>query len=63
MGIKKCNLSKEINTCPFCDIENMICNKKDTKCAFQERERVKADIKEEKWFEKYYKGSKPIRSK
>ena len=53
VGIKKCNLSKEINTCPFCDIKNMICNKEDTKCAFQKRE--------EKWFEKYYKDSKPVK--
>lgn len=61
MGIRKCNLSKEINTCPFCNIENMICNKEDTKCAFQEKEKVKTDKKEEKWFEKYYKDSKPVK--
>lgn len=60
MGINRCTLSKDINNCPFCDMENMLCDKEDTKCAFQVKENEKP--KEEKWFEKYYKNSKPKRS-
>ena len=50
----KCSLSKDINTCPFCDLENMKCN--DGKCAFRvEDKHTDKYIRQERWYEKYYK--------
>ena len=33
----RCNLAKEVNTCQFCDLENMICNNTEAnnQCAFK----------------------------
>lgn len=36
--MEKCNLSKEINNCLFCNKEKMECNNENTKCTFRERE-------------------------
>lgn len=59
-----CLLSKEINDCPFCDKEKMKCNNELTQCAFQRKE-VQDNgtkyVRKERWYEKYYKNSKPIR--
>lgn len=61
----KCNLSKEINNCPFCDIDKMECKNNDTKCSFRidDKEDIAERTRKEKWYEKYYKNSKPVRSK
>lgn len=36
--MEKCNLSKEINNCLFCNKEKMECNNENTQCTFRERE-------------------------
>ena len=59
----KCTLSKDINTCPFCDKENMKC-KNVNSCSFQEKTEVQDERqynRKERWYEKYYKDSKPIK--
>lgn len=57
-----CSLSKDINNCPFCNLDKMECNKDDTKCAFQVKEEQNEVYKREaRWYEKYYKGSRPVK--
>lgn len=59
--MKKCNLSKEINNCPFCNKEKMECNNENTQCTFREREIEgnKKYVRQDRWYEKYYKDSRP----
>lgn len=56
----RCNLAKEVNTCQFCDLENMICNNAEAnnQCAFKlSEEEVETNkyIRKERWYEKYYR--------
>lgn len=52
----KCGLSKDINTCPFCDKDKMECNDIARKCAFREEDKcVDKYVRKERWYEKYYK--------
>ena len=54
----KCMLLKEINQCKFCDKNTMTCNNPDTGCAFRDDKRKGTDkkyVREERWYEKYYK--------
>ena len=53
----KCELSLDINTCPFFDITNRGCKNND-KCSFQECGEEKSKEKytrKERWYEKYYR--------
>lgn len=56
----KCALSKEVNSCPFCNKEDMLC-KNDKRCAFQDDgtdNKENRYVRKERWYEKYYKGDK-----
>lgn len=58
--MKKCNLSKEINNCTFCNKEKMECNNENTQCTFRER-KIEGNSKyarKDRWYEKYYKDSR-----
>ena len=62
--MKKCNLSKDINNCPFCDKDKMECHNDVAECGFQKCEEVKTEdtigyIRKERWYEKYYTESRP----
>lgn len=60
----KCTLSKDINNCPFCDKEKMECHKDDTNCAFRREYKEEPTAKyerKERWYEKYYKNSRPAK--
>ena len=49
----KCELSLDINTCPFYDATNRECKNND-KCSFQEHESEKSKemyIRKERWYE------------
>ena len=53
----KCELSLDINTCPFYDATNRECKNND-KCSFQECGEEKSKEKytrKERWYEKYYR--------
>ena len=52
----KCSLSKDINTCPFCDLETMKCNDTAQKCAFRvDDKHTDKYVRTERWYEKYYR--------
>lgn len=55
----RCELSKELNSCPYYDCENGLCCKAadEQRCAFQESKKQKTKVLErkERWYEKYYK--------
>ena len=56
-GIMKCELSLDINSCPFFNITNRECKNND-KCSFQECGEEKSKEKytrKERWYEKYYR--------
>lgn len=61
----KCTLPADINQCRFYNKDNMECSN-DNECSFQESEEenilTKGYIREERWYEKYYKGSRPKKS-
>ena len=72
--MKKCNLDAPVNKCEFFG-RNLICNNSN-KCSFQEvdpedveeiivkKNGVKKNgyIRKERWYEKYYKDSRPKKS-
>lgn len=54
----KCMLLEEINQCKFCDLSNMTCNNPNSSCAFRDdktESTSKEYVREERWYEKYYK--------
>ena len=53
-----CALGKEINNCRFCG-KNMECMNPESGCSY--RKDVTVEEKEERWYEKYYKNSRPKR--
>lgn len=53
----KCNLPADINQCPYFLTEKQEC-KKESACSFQQKAVSKPRnqyIREERWYEKYYK--------
>lgn len=55
-----CSLDENLNKCSFYNKGK--CLNKDNKCGFQIRNtKLNSQKKEEKWFEKYYRTSKPLR--
>lgn len=54
--MKKCNLDRDINECPYYDKEKEICINENT-CSFQvsDEEIVEKYERKERWYEKYYK--------
>lgn len=58
----KCTLLKEMNKCPHCNMETMICCAPNSECAFREED-IKTDgvplpdkyVRKERWYEKYWK--------
>ena len=62
-----CLLSKDINNCTFCDKDKMECHNKVADCGFKKCEEIKTEetmgyIRKERWYEKYYKDSRPKKS-
>ena len=57
----RCELSEDINNCPFCNKEKMECLNDKTKCAFHTEENIDVAnnqyVRKERWYEKYYKTS------
>ena len=55
----KCYLDKDINKCPYFLSAEQKCTSK-TKCSFQEKIDSNANggyVRQERWYEKYYKKS------
>lgn len=60
----KCTLAKDINKCPFCNKEIMECTKSDIKCGFRREDEPVGNsdyVRKERWYEKYYKGTRPVK--
>ena len=62
--MKKCSLAEDINECQYFDKKNKECNNPG-KCSFQEdvvEESLNHQeyIREERWYEKYHKGTRRI---
>lgn len=56
--VGKCILAPDINKCSFFIVEKEGCNNKNKVCGFYRdivHEKETLNIKEPKWFEKYYK--------
>ena len=53
----RCELSEDINNCPFCNKEKMECLNDKTKCAFHTEENIDVAnnqyVRKERWYEKY----------
>lgn len=62
--MKICTLSEDINNCPFYDKEKRECNNTLHSCGFVRDDFGERNVsqKEEKWFEKYHKDSRPKKS-
>lgn len=60
-----CLLPEDINNCPFFNKEKMECTNTDTKCTFRKEsdENIVNNqyIRKERWYEKYYKNSRPAK--
>lgn len=53
----KCTLSIEVNECPFYNKDKMECNNQN-RCTYQENENAQPKekyVRQERWYEKYYK--------
>ena len=64
--VRQFTLSADINNCPFCDKDSMLC-KNENKCAFKQEkieDNISPDgyVRKERWYEKYYKDSRPKKS-
>ena len=63
--VKKCILPEDINECRYFVRCNKLCCKVN-KCSYQEieEENIKPNqyVRKERWYEKYYKGSRPKKS-
>ena len=57
----KCTFPKDINNCPFYDKEKMECNNNDNTCSFREVIEDTKYERKERWYEKYYKDSRPVK--
>lgn len=57
----KCTLPKDINNCPFCNKGKMECNNENNKCSFHEVVEDTKYERKERWYEKYYKDSRPVK--
>lgn len=68
--MKKCKLDYTINRCEYFEVESCECENPN-KCSFQEIEPADVEdvtvgnngyVRKERWYEKYYKHSRPKRS-
>jgi hypothetical protein len=54
----KCSFAPDINKCPYFMQDNEGCSNTDKVCSFyrkMEQNKEVVEIRQEKWFEKYYK--------
>ena len=63
--MKRCLLEKDINHCGSYDAALGLCMAENVSCSFQEKDKPGQPFSEreraEKWYEKYHKGTRPIR--
>lgn len=56
-NVNKCNLTEEINKCPFYTKEDKSCgNERECVFRYSDKPKEKNDyVRQERWYEKYYK--------
>lgn len=61
----RCELSEDINNCPFYNKEKTECLNTKTKCTFRTEENIDVInnqyVRKERWYEKYYKSSRSVK--